>query len=221
MSNTRKFNKRVQALRAKNARISLPQTRRIRAPAHGLLGDSHSQRLASRASRKVTLSLPPAQQEAIRRKGQAAAQFIRSTTSDRANARTPSPSPPPLNADAFLNNSFGMDGMGNDSDSDEEEPNREQKIVEEEISRVEYRDFRSRRDRTDTATRYWEEQMEDLVDAYMDWVLREKEGTGQAASENAAGAENAPLLWLDVVDIFGNCSYCSATFVLTSTVLRL
>ncbi|KAE9401183.1 hypothetical protein BT96DRAFT_938043 [Gymnopus androsaceus JB14] len=61
--------------------------------------------------------------------------------------------------------------------------------------RVEYQDFWTKRDRTDTTNKYWSEQTEGMVDAYMDWCLRE------AAGEPLPEC-NKPSLWIDVVDIF-------------------
>lgn len=62
--------------------------------------------------------------------------------------------------------------------------------------RVEYRDFRTRRDRTDTFNKNWSEQTEGMVDAYMDWCHRQT--TGEVLPEC-----DKPSLWLDVIDVFG------------------
>ena len=43
--------------------------------------------------------------------------------------------------------------------------------------RVEYRDFRTKRDRTDVTNKYWSKQTEDMVGTYMDWSFREKLGS--------------------------------------------
>lgn len=85
-----------------------------------------------------------------------------------------------------------------DSDDEDEAEDAEEGEVEKAAKkfRVEYRDFRTRRDRTDTNSNYWAEQTEGMVDAYMDWCRRKTTGEALPPCDK-------PSLWIDVIDIFG------------------
>ena len=97
-----------------------------------------------------------------------------------------------------------VDQHSDDKDGEEEEEEGEE--GEEEVERaarkvrVEYRDFCTKRERTDTSNKYWEEQKEGMVDAYMDWCLRSSSGEGLPLCDK-------PSLWIDVVDVFGTYSF--------------
>lgn len=93
---------------------------------------------------------------------------------------------------------FGGSGWVDQGSDEEEEEETEVEVAARKV-RVEYRDFRTRRDRTDTTNKNWAEQTEDMVDAYMDWCLR------QTSGEPLPECDKLPL-WVDVVDVFGKCS---------------
>lgn len=194
MSNTRRFNARAQALRAQHTRISQPNHRaRVRGPAHGLLGDSYSQAQASKAGRTPTVSLRPSQQIKIRRKGAAAAAKIAPSqlqnTFEGPSSSTRADSPPSFNE-------MNIDQGDHWEDSEEEEEGVDEMDQAQQELQTEYRDFRKRRSRTDTSNSYWDQQMEELIDAYLDWSLKKHKG-----EENVASGQE--LLRLEVIDVFG------------------
>lgn len=206
MSNTRRFNQRIQALQiSRNSSSIAPRkNRRQRGPAHGLLGDVHSQRSSSFRS---TTALRHSQVSKLKKKGAAAEVLVLvENMSDVIEKQ----SYPPVQSATYRNGDF--DGPAEDfsaetgnwvdenSDNSDEEGGGEDEV--ERVARkmkVEYRDFRTRRQRTDTSNRYWEEQQDDLVSAFMEWSLRQRDG-GQAPPGNRE-------LWVEVIDIFGepNC----------------
>ncbi|GAW07724.1 hypothetical protein LENED_009735 [Lentinula edodes] len=193
--NTRRLNRRAQAVKAQGA--TAKHSRRTRAPPHGLLGDAHSQRDSVRPGATPTISLRQSQATALQKKGRVAA--LREVVASAPDIfvdetsfipRSPSPafqdSEPPATWD---------DGTWEDSDS-EASPASDEMSSAIRAAKVEYRDFRTRRDRTNLKNTHWAEQVDEMVGAFMDWSLH--------SDEAMAGAElGDSLMWIDVVDIFG------------------
>ncbi|KAJ3830819.1 hypothetical protein F5878DRAFT_648191, partial [Lentinula raphanica] len=184
MSNTRRLNQRARALRVQHVRLRTND--HIRAPAHGLLGDSFSQSQSSKTHRKPLTKLRQSQQNALRKKG-AAAEMQRVLVQppqepDLSNStpisRSPSPTPiQPMEQDSTQD--FATLDDADDGWSTDDELNRCHRVEQEQGipgMRVEYRDYRSRRNRTDVRNAYWADQIEDLVDAYLDWSLKQRDG---------------------------------------------
>lgn len=58
-----------------------------------------------------------------------------------------------------------------------------------------YRNFWMRHEQTDTSNWHWSEQTEDLMDAFMRWSLRQKNGDAPPVRDRE--------IWVEVIDIFG------------------
>lgn len=197
MANTRRFNQRVDALRiARNSSITLRMHNRCqRGPTHGLLGDGHSQRSSSSRSAKT---LRHSQVTKLKKKGAAAearilAQNMPGVRQPELYPRMPSPSYMDLDDPA---EDFGDNGQWVDENTkggEEEEEDEVQKVARK--MKVEYRDFRTRRERTDTSNKYWAEQQDDMVDAFMAWSRRQESGEPAPTGERD--------LWIEVIDVFG------------------
>ncbi|KAE9398022.1 hypothetical protein BT96DRAFT_995208 [Gymnopus androsaceus JB14] len=182
MSNTSRFNRRVQALQA-SKRSSVSSSRRQRGPAHGLQGDANSQQ---KSGSQGTSSFCHSQVQKMREKAVA---------QEYPPARTDEPMPYAAPYGEF---GSSYDWLNQASDGDDEEVEEEDTEVEKTAQkvRVEYCDFRTKRQRMDASNKSWEEQREGMVDAYMDWCI--KKTTGEVLPPC-----NKPLLWVDVVDVFG------------------
>ncbi|KAJ3846355.1 hypothetical protein EV368DRAFT_69981 [Lentinula lateritia] len=194
--NTRIFNQRVEARRARaNASTTLPG-RRLRGPAHGLLGDGSSQRRLTHGRLSATTSLRHSQVIKAKKKGASShAQMVALQLPDL----TESQDYPPFSSyghDSPHNyTSSARYGAESDTDSDFE-PISEDGASEKDAAKVVhemkviYQDFRTRRDRTQINNKYWAEQMDD-----MDYCWREKNGAPLPQT-------HGPDMLLEIVDIF-------------------
>lgn len=196
-SNTLCFNKRVQALQV-SGHSNRSSNRRQRGPLHGLQGDASSQR---KSGVRGTTALRQSQVLKMREKGAAAEVRILAqqlpeviVTQEYPPAADDEPMPYVHDFNAGMNDGW----LDVDSDDEDEAEDAEEGEVEKAAKkfRVEYRDFRTRRDRTDTNSNYWAEQTEGMVDAYMDWCRRKTTGEALPPCDK-------PSLWIDVIDIFG------------------
>lgn len=195
MSNTRKLNQRAAANRVKNASTSAP-SRRLRGPSHGLAGDSFTQRRSDRAAGRPTHSLRHSQVTTAMKKGAAAHALhtTHATPAFRHSSADPDPAATDCNFNSDFHSNFPAAGIASDSDGESESVGEVESAVQD--LRVEYRDYRTRRDRTHTSNQHWKEQLEEMTDAYIDWCLREKEGRPVPVGEESP-------MWVEVIDIFG------------------
>lgn len=194
--NTRRFNRCAQALQVSRASNGIIN-RRQRGPSHALQGDANSQR---KSASRGTTSFRHSQVRKLRERGAAAE--VRVLAHDLPEVIAGQDYHPLVDVqmedrmDCQPVDEFGWV----DQDSEEEDEEEDETEVEKAARkvRVEYRDFRTRRDRTQTSNKSWGEQMEGMVDAYMDWCLTE-------ITKEALPDCDKPSLWLDVIDMFGMC----------------
>ncbi|KAJ3831334.1 hypothetical protein F5878DRAFT_667665 [Lentinula raphanica] len=209
MSNARRLSQRARALRVQHVRLRT--NNHIRAPAHGLLGNSLSQSQSSKTHRKPLTKLRQSQQNALRKKG-AAAEMQRVLVQlpqevDRSSSIPLSRPPSPLTMQPMEQDPPQASAVPDDDDdgwSTDEELDRCHRVEQEQGMpgiRVEYRDYRSRRNRTDVRNTYWGDQIEDLVDAYLSWCLKQRDGC--PVDEDVSGSESGSEFVLEVIDVFG------------------
>ncbi|KAJ3832350.1 hypothetical protein F5878DRAFT_12999, partial [Lentinula raphanica] len=211
--NTRLLNQRAETRKSRGKTLASLPGRRLRGPTHGLLGDASSQRDHKRHSTAPTISLLHSQVTTAKKKG--ASEYAKMSV---LNLSTPSIDQEySLGADpsfSRFSTSSGSDHTDNSNvyndfrgdpstfgsysaaeddplesgEGDAADAVQEMKIV--------YQDFRSRRDRTQVTNEYWVEQMDEIVDAYLDFVWRQESGSP------AHEVEGPPML-IEVVDVFG------------------
>ncbi|KAF9060672.1 hypothetical protein BDP27DRAFT_1429783 [Rhodocollybia butyracea] len=192
MSNTRRV----------NAAVRVRKNRNLRGLAHGLRGDADTQH-KSPTRRGATQSLRLSQVNRERKKGAAAdARRLILQTPDifeQQDYHLPVDEHHDYNMQNYQD---GPDLAEWDDDpdwvalGDNGEPEDDVTKAMKEM-RHSYRDFRTRRDRTQTSNEHWAPQLDGMVHAYMDFCLREKSG-GQ--EEEEAGAAS---IMIEVIDIFG------------------
>lgn len=198
-SSTLRFNRRVQALHV--SKPSKTVSRRLRGPSHGLQGDASSQK---KSGTRGTSSFRHSQVIKMKEKGAAAEVHVMAHNLPEViamqdympTADEPMDYMPAANVQGQNRSDWEdqpSDNEDEESGEDSEVENAARKV------RVEYRDFRTRRDRTQMSNVHWKEQESDLVDAYMDWCLRQTTGEGLPPCEK-------PAMWLDIIDIFGERS---------------
>lgn len=98
-------------------------------------------------------------------------------------------------ADEHIDSGGNGDNDWEDQASNEHEVEMDETEVEKTARKVEYQDFCTWRDHINMSNKHWGKQTEGMVDAYMDWCLRER--TGEALPE----CDKSPL-WIDIVDVF-------------------
>ncbi|KAJ3755177.1 hypothetical protein EV360DRAFT_50218 [Lentinula raphanica] len=190
---------RSRARNARSQRIHALPGRRLRGPSHGLLGDGSSQR-QPRSSASFTHSLRHSQVSQAKAKGAS------------AHARALALELPDVTVAQDYGASFHVDHNSNDPPcvAEEENSGDESGWEEEEVSagdfdqaannavqqmKVMYTDYRTRRDRTDVSNSYWASQMDEIVDAYLDYCHKRDNGLTTSVLEEGS-------ITLDVVDVF-------------------
>lgn len=202
-SNTLRFNRRVEALRL-SRRSNVSSSRRQRGPSHGLQGDATSQR---KSAARGTSSFRHSQVLKMQDKGAALEDRVLAYDLDLPEvviAQEYGPGSPdvPMSYDAtdHLGGGEGSIWVDQVDDDDDDQQGSEEDDTEIEKAarkvKVEYRDFRTKRQRTDTSNKHWEEQAEGMIDAYMDWCLGKS--TGEALQPS-----NETSLWIDMINVFG------------------
>lgn len=181
--NTHSFNNRVQKAKDSAARL------KMRGPSHGLIGDAHSQRPT--ASSSSTRSFRHSEIQQLREQGEAAeAQEIAidlpSIIEEQSYQQYDD-----FDMPGDFSASSAKEGRSSEHLTDEDEVHAACKEVQ-----TEYRDFRTRRERTHVEWSNWEPQLDGMAQAYMDWCLRERR-------EEILRDDDCPQLLLTVVDIFG------------------
>ncbi|KAJ3717365.1 hypothetical protein C8R42DRAFT_644620 [Lentinula raphanica] len=175
--------------------------RRLRGPSHGLLGDGSSQRQA-RSSASSTHSLRHSQVSQAKAKGAS------------AHARALALQLPDIIIPQDYGASFPMDHdvtgpsfAAEEKDTDEESgwEADESEVAAGEFDqaandavqqmKVVYADYRTRRDRTHVSNNYWAQQLDEIVEAYLDYCWKQENGLAADAVEEGA-------ITIDVVDVF-------------------
>lgn len=170
----------------------------LRGPAHGLQGSAPSQRSSGRA----TGTLQHSQLRQLQRQGDAAQVAERLASDSNVDLLEDHYLP---GADLPVNEHVLPDDGSEWEDDDRggedggersgDDLSNERQSMRKEMKRV-YRDFRTRRDRTDRTWVNFEAQMDEMVTSYMDWSYSEAHGL-------KTQREPKELLNIQVWDVFG------------------
>ncbi|KAJ3765228.1 hypothetical protein FB446DRAFT_795258 [Lentinula raphanica] len=205
--NSRIINQRAEARKAQARSVPNMPGRRLRGPSHGLLGDGSSQRQARPSSVSSTTSLRHSQVSKAKAKGASlhartlAMQLPDVTVSQ--DHQDPSSiyrrsSPTTFDDHSYSNPLSPTEGSDSDGELGWEDVGSFEQVSQNAVQqmKVTYADYRTRRDRTDISNKYWAEQMDEIVDAYLDYCWRQESGA-------TAGEVEGNTISLDVVDVFG------------------